>query len=442
MMFYLPPKTQTFYKGGATLKSDTMAEWIDEMWLPTHVSDDPVTLWATDETVNANAIARIDRAKSFDGWTFIRCEAYPCNVVNTISQYFYQGIGVREGAFVLTFADAAGATLEVFVAATHINEDACMIALAAVPRRFLAGWTRFSADAQRLACARDDEDYVVVVGGSQDMFVPTVEWDDIILPAALKAALADDITSFFTKGVDVYTRLNLKPFRKLLFAGVPGTGKTMLCNALAKRALAAGYLVIYVSSAQKWQGEQTGASFWKVERALTIAAYSERPTIILLEEMDAYLHGEEKALILNVLDGAETPMNPKGTLLIGTTNYPEAIDERVMKRPGRLDRIYVIPKVNAEDDAEAILRHYIGALWQPEHIDIAEQLVGYPGAFIRELAIHALTRVAYDDLPMLTRDMLQTSLDAMKAQLEARDALMAANQTTATPAEAPEPELA
>ena len=32
-------------------------------------------------------------------------------------------------------------------------------------------------------------------------------------------------------------------------------------------------------------------------------------------------------------------MNSHGTLLIATTNYPDAIDERVMKRPGRLDRI-------------------------------------------------------------------------------------------------------
>src|SRR5262249_22462402 len=152
----------------------------------------------------------------------------------------------------------------------------------------------------------------------------------------LKTEIMDDISSFFTKGVQVYRRLNLKPFRKLLLAGVPGTGKTMLCSALAKWALQQGYLVIYVSSAQKRQGEASGANFEKIQEALHIASNSRYPTLILLEELDAYLHAEEKALILNVLDGSESTIGDKGTLLISTTNYPEAIDERVLKRPGRL----------------------------------------------------------------------------------------------------------
>jgi SpoVK/Ycf46/Vps4 family AAA+-type ATPase len=121
--------------------------------------------------------------------------------------------------------------------------------------------------------------------------------------------------------VSVYKRLNLNPFRKILLAGVPGTGKTMLCNALAQWALDQGYLAIYVSSA-----DANGAQFWKIQQALHTAVTSQKPALILLEEIDAYLNSREKALILNVLDGAESFDNPQGTLLIATTNYPEAID--------------------------------------------------------------------------------------------------------------------
>ena len=51
----------------------------------------------------------------------------------------------------------------------------------------------------------------------------------------------------------------------------------------------------------KGQGDRYGSTFDKMEYALQITAGSKYPTIILMEEIDAYLHTDEKALILNVL---------------------------------------------------------------------------------------------------------------------------------------------
>jgi SpoVK/Ycf46/Vps4 family AAA+-type ATPase len=214
----------------------------------------------------------------------------------------------------------------------------------------------------------------------------------------------------------VYKRLKLKPFRKLLLAGVPGTGKTMLCNALAKWCIEREYLVIYISSA-----DQYGSTFNKIEHALSVASTSNLPTLIILEELDAYLNKKEKAVILNVLDGAESAVNDKGTLLIATTNYPEAIDERVLKRPGRLDRIFIVPEVKTQANAEEMLRKYLDVMWRDEHSVVAEKLVGYPGAFIREVAIHALTHVAYEDLTELSVDLLNASFQRLKDQIDAKD---------------------
>ena len=42
---------------------------------------------------------------------------------------------------------------------------------------------------------------------------------------------------------------------------------------------------------------------------------------------------------LGFLDGTDTPRNPAGTYLIATTNYPRRIDKRILKRPGRIDRV-------------------------------------------------------------------------------------------------------
>jgi SpoVK/Ycf46/Vps4 family AAA+-type ATPase len=291
-----------------------------------------------------------------------------------------------------------------------------MISLACLPKRFLPVWTAFAVECDRLLRAMNPEPKVMIIGGRTASFVPTTRWDEVILPARLKDDILHDVETFFTKGIDVYKRLNLKPFRKLLLAGVPGTGKTMLCSALAAWALERGYLVIYISSA-----DQMGATFGKIQQALHIASYSQYPTLILLEELDAFLHDREKALVLNVLDGSESSINDRGTLLIATTNYPEAIDERVLKRPGRLDRIFIIPETRRREDAEKMLRQYLGSMWSDEHRALVSRLVGYPGAFIREVAIYALTQVAYEDLTTLPLDVLERSFNSLKEQIDVRD---------------------
>jgi SpoVK/Ycf46/Vps4 family AAA+-type ATPase len=241
----------------------------------------------------------------------------------------------------------------------------------------------------------------------------------------LKDEILRDVDSFFQKGVSIYRRLNIKPFRKLLFAGVPGTGKTMLCSAIAKWGQEQGYFVVYVSGSNRF-----GAKFWKIHEALDMAASSEAPTIVLVEELDSYLEEDSKAQMLNVLDGTESPHNDFGTLLIATTNHPEAIDTRVLKRPGRLDRIFIIPEMNSEEDASQMLRTYLAEEWRDEHRSVVPDLVGKPGAFIREVALYALTMAAYQGHEMLPVKLLRESLDALHDQIEARDDFLTSHRKT------------
>jgi len=42
------------------------------------------------------------------------------------------------------------------------------------------------------------------------------------------------VSSFFTKGVGVYRRLNTQTLPQAAAGGCAGTGKTMICSALAK----------------------------------------------------------------------------------------------------------------------------------------------------------------------------------------------------------------
>jgi ATP-dependent 26S proteasome regulatory subunit len=187
----------------------------------------------------------------------------------------------------------------------------------------------------------------------------------------------------------------------------------MLCAALAKHALNQRRIVVYVSGS-----DRDGATFEKMQRAFQAVASASLPTLLIVEEIDAYLRGDDKARILNVLDGIESPNNSKGTLMVATTNYPEAIDDRVFKRPGRLDRIFVVPTIQEEGLAKDMLRHYMSEQWVDDHAEIAGKLLQQPGAFVREVALHARMIAAHERKTEVTLDMLQKSVDSLLRQMK------------------------
>jgi hypothetical protein len=350
-------------------------------------------------------------------------EMLDCPMVTPISDYGARGkrmvLTSSAGAFAFRFSlsgEAERETFEVIYASAYFNDDIQNLnAVALVPEDRLDTWAAFEftctrAVRPRIRRRRD----VYIIGGTDAFFDPTVEWDDVILDEVLKSKLLDDMEAFFSKGVDIYRQLKLPPFRKLLLAGVPGTGKTMLCAAMAKIAIDRRRVVVYVSGA-----DRDGASFEKIQRALQAVSAARFPVLLIVEELDAYLQGDDKARVLNVLDGIESPNNPRGALLLATTNYPEAIDERISKRPGRLDRVFVIPPIQDAEQAEAMLRHYMREQWQDAHRDVVPDLIHQPGAFVREVALHARMLAAHEHRVDVTLDILENSVQSLLRQMRA-----------------------
>jgi energy-coupling factor transporter ATP-binding protein EcfA2 len=327
----------------------------------------------------------------------------------------------RAGAYLFHFERAAGEPSRhtaVYVG-TMVERYGCLTvtAVVAVPADDYVTWKSFENTCYNVLYRVEPGPRVIVVGGAQDEFEPTIGWEDVILPAALKDELRGEIDSFFTEGVPIYHALNLPAFRKLLLAGPPGTGKSMLCQALAKLAIERDCIAIYVSSSQKQGPEDDGARFDKIHHALRQASYADHPVLLVVEEIDAFLKPGQKSQILNVLDGFEAPRNRRGTLLVMTTNYPEAIDKRIAKRPGRVDRVYLIPPIHDETSALLMLRKYLSTQFLPEHGEMAATLVGQTGAFVREASIAARMAAAQQRQTQVTPDMLRDSITRLANQL-------------------------
>src|SRR3954451_11051582 len=140
------------------------------------------------------------------------------------------------------------------------------------------------------------------------------------------AVLLEDGRPFFCQ-IGFFTRHGQSGMRKVLVTGPPGTGKTSILMALATE-LGREMPVIL------------GGEDAEVVATCVKAAAQQRACVVIVEEMDMLAMPSSAAL--GFLDGTDTPRNPAGTYLIATTNYPRRIDRRILKRPGRIDRVIAV----------------------------------------------------------------------------------------------------
>ncbi len=403
------------------MQYERLVHWATKEWEARYPHQPYITLWASAECSNKIAQDQVKPGRKLRGKArYEGFEQLESDVIVPISDYGSRGkkmvLTATSGAFLFKFmATDSEEPFEVIYASSYFDDDVQdLTAVALVPEGRLDTWAAFEAQCARAVRPRIRRRRdVYIIGGTDAFFDPNVEWQDVILTDELKTDIFGDVEAFFNEGVDIYQKLKLTPFRKLLLAGVPGTGKTMLCAALAKHALNERRIVVYVSGS-----DRDGATFEKIQRAFQAVASARFPTLLIVEEIDAYLRGDDKARILNVLDGIESPNNPKGTLMVATTNYPEAIDDRVFKRPGRLDRIFVIPTIKEEELAKKMLRHYMSDQWVENHATIVPKLLDQPGAFVREVALHARMLAAHERQTEVTPQMLERSADSLLRQMK------------------------
>jgi SpoVK/Ycf46/Vps4 family AAA+-type ATPase len=118
------------------------------------------------------------------------------------------------------------------------------------------------------------------------------------------------------------------PWRRgSIFIGPPGNGKTHMVKALINYL---GRPCIYVRSFTGQGSEQQNMAEVFERARMT-------PSLVVLEDLDAMIHGQNRSFFLNELDGFRVNT---GVVVLATTNHPEKLDQAILDRPSRFDRKY------------------------------------------------------------------------------------------------------
>jgi len=165
-----------------------------------------------------------------------------------------------------------------------------------------------------------------------DAEIGKITWDDVVVAPEIITGVRDCVEGFYLHR-DAYRTLGFPWRRGLLLIGPPGTGKTMLCKAAAAALPEMPFLYVrdFIADEDNCHEDAITTIF---RRARKLA-----PCLLAFEDIDGLVNDTNRTVFLNELDGFQ---NNDGLLIIASSNHAEKIDEALLKRPSRFDRVFHI----------------------------------------------------------------------------------------------------
>lgn len=233
-----------------------------------------------------------------------------------------------------------------------------------------------------------------------------VTWDDVVLAPDLLTQVRESVDGFFQHR-EAFAALGFAWKRGILLVGPPGTGKTMVCKAAAAST---NLPFLYVRDLrERSQGEVLKAIF---DRARHLA-----PCVLAFEDIDGFVNASNRTMLLNELDGFKSN---EGLLILASSNHPGKIDEALLKRPSRFDRVFQLGLPGANERREycrrllarsALADRIEGPLDVEElaHL-VAECTDGFTPAYLKEVFVSAALQRAQEGAVVLDEQFVNTVL--------------------------------
>uniref|UniRef100_A0A672RWP7 ATP-dependent zinc metalloprotease YME1L1 n=1 Tax=Sinocyclocheilus grahami TaxID=75366 RepID=A0A672RWP7_SINGR len=226
----------------------------------------------------------------------------------------------------------------------------------------------------------------------------------------------------FLRNPQKFTVLGGKLPKGILLVGPPGTGKTLLARAVAGEA----DVPFYYASGSEFDEMFVGVGASRI-RNLFREAKANAPCVIFIDELDSVggkriespMHPYSRQTINQLLAEMDGFKPNEGVIIIGATNFPEALDNALI-RPGRFDMQVTVPIPDVKGRTE-ILKWYLKKIKVDTEI-IARGTVGFSGADLENLVNQSALKAAVDGKDMVTMKELEFAKDKILMGPERRSA--------------------
>lgn len=149
----------------------------------------------------------------------------------------------------------------------------------------------------------------------------------------------------FCNSKDKYERMGDLYKRGWLFYGPAGGGKTSICNLILKYIFSIGGCAVQLTKPQLFN---EGIRIFREKEP-------DRLLVVQMEDVESFLEEYSESEILNILDGSDQTSN---VIFLATTNYPDILEDRIIDRPSRFDRV-----IEVKSPGDEIRKKYIEHLF-------------------------------------------------------------------------------
>ena len=260
----------------------------------------------------------------------------------------------------------------------------------------------------RLIITQNDFDEAlkdVMPSAMREVFLetPDVKWEDIGGMESIKRELQEAV-EWPLKYPDLYAKMGHTVPKGILLHGPTGTGKTLLAKAVATESEANFISVKGPELISKWVGESERGIREVFRRARQAA-----PCVIFLDEMDSIAPTRDiesgagsgaQRIVSQILTEIDGISELHGVVVLGATNRSDMIDPALL-RPGRFDRIILVPNPDSQTRAKILEIHAKGKPID-ENVNlqkISEQMTeGFSGADTAAIVNTSISLVLHEYL--------------------------------------------